>query len=403
MASASFPNKTQELLLRRLRENYILCKYCLSRQVSVDTDINFNAQDSFQLNNGNKCHICSGLMHKTDLVIQKIKNSLSGRYRFDTFLIGATIPASLYEKEDRIRARFKIRGRENIKSQLVTDLRKKFRKYTNKRIDFLYPDIIVNLQFEKESDPDISIQTRPLIILGRYIKKNRGIPQRASGHYSRYKACMQSDSSPSVNSSLLHRSAKCSLEDTSIQSIISNEILGITRGQALKFSWIGSEDKNSLVLGSGRPFFVRIRNPKTVYLNERRLDFPRYGLFVNIERLFKKLPEQPVQFIAKTRIVIKAPRQLGKEEVLKIRSLANSVIIFRSQKNIHRASAKRIYSLDVVKQDNEVCELHLVADGGLTIKQFVEGREYISPNISEAVNLKCECLIFDVLDILINK
>lgn len=342
-------------------------------------------------------------MHKTDLVIQKIKNSLSGRYRFDTFLIGATIPASLYEKEDRIRARFKIRGRENIKSQLVTDLRKKFRKYTKKRIDFLYPDIIVNLQFEKESDPDISIQTRPLIILGRYIKKNRGIPQRASGHYSRYKACMQSDSSPSVNSSLLHRSAKCSLEDTSIQSIISNEILGITRGQALKFSWIGSEDKNSLVLGSGRPFFVRIRNPKTVYLNERRLDFPRYGLFVNIERLFKKLPEQPVQFIAKTRIVIKAPRQLGKEEVLKIRSLANSVIIFRSQKNIHRASAKRIYSLDVVKQDNEVCELHLVADGGLTIKQFVEGREYISPNISEAVNLKCECLIFDVLDILINK
>ena len=403
MASASIPNKTQELLLRRLRENYILCKYCLSRQVSVDTDINFNAQDSFQLNNGNKCHICSGLMHKTDLVIQKIRNSLSGRYRFDTFLIGATIPASLYEKEDRIRARFKIRGRENIKSQLVTDLRKKFRKYTNKRIDFLYPDIIVNLQFEKESDPDINIQTRPLIILGRYIKKNRGIPQRASGHYSRYKACMQSDSSPSVNSSLLHRSAKCSLEDTSIQSIISNEILGITRGQALKFSWIGSEDKNSLVLGSGRPFFVRIRNPKTVHLNERRLDFPRYGLFVNIERLFKKLPEQPVQFIAKTRIVIKTPRQLGKEEVFKIRSLANSVIIFRSQKNIHRASAKRIYSLDVVKQDNEVCELHLVADGGLTIKQFVEGREYISPNISAAVNLKCECLIFDVLDIMINK
>jgi len=338
-------------------------------------------------------------MHKTDLVIQKIRNSLSGRYRFDTFLIGATIPASLYEKEDRIRARFKIRGRENIKSQLVTDLRKKFGKYTNKRIDFLYPDVIVNLQFEKESGPDINIQTRPLIILGRYIKKNRGIPQRASGHYS----TLQSDSSPSVNSSLLHRSARYSLEDTSIQSIISNEILGITRGQALKFSWIGSEDKNSLVLGSGRPFFVRIRNPKTVYLDERRLDFPRYGLFVNIERLFKKLPEQPVQFIAKTRIVIKAPRQLVKEEVLKIRSLANSVIVFRSQKNIHRASAKRIYSLDVVKQDNEVCELHLVADGGLTIKQFVEGREYISPNISATVNLKCECLIFDVLDILINK
>ena len=400
MASASFPNKTQELLLRRLRENYILCKYCLSRQVSVDTDINFNAQDSFQLNNGNKCHICSGLMHKTDLVIQKIRNSLSGRYRFDTFLIGATIPASLYEKEDRIRARFKIRGRENIKSQLVTDLRKKFRKYTNKRIDFLYPDIIVNLQFEKESDPDINIQTRPLIILGRYIKKNRGIPQRAGGLY---KSRTQSDTSLSVNPSPLHGSTICSIEDTSIQSLISKEILGITRAQALKFSWIGSEDKNSLVLGSGRPFFVQVRNPKTLHLNENKLDFPRYGLSVNLESLSEKLPEQPVQFIAKTRIIIQTPRQLVKEEVLKIRSLTNSVISFRNQKKLHRTSTKRIYSLDVVKQDNRICELYLVADGGLTIKQFVEGRECINPNISTVVNLRCECLLFDVLDILINK
>jgi tRNA pseudouridine synthase 10 len=369
--------------------------------MSVEDDINYDSQDSFQSNSNRvTCHICSGLMHKTDSVVQQIRNSLSDDYHFNTFLIGVTLPSSLYEKEDQIRARFKIRGRENIKSQLVRDLRKKFRKYTNKQIDFSYPDVTVNIQFTKESEVGIDIQKRSLIILGRYIKKNRGIPQRAGGIY---KPHTQSESSLSVYPSSPYGSTVCSIEDTSIQSLISKEILGITKGQALKFSWIGSEDKNSLVLGSGRPFFIQVRNPKTLHLNENKLDFPRYGLSVNLESLSKKLPEQPVQFIAKTRVIIQAPRQLVKEEVLRIRSLTNSVISFRNQKKLHKMSRKKIYSLDVVKQDNRICELYLVADGGLNIKQFVEGHECINPNVSAVVNLRCECLMFDVLDILINK
>jgi tRNA U54 and U55 pseudouridine synthase Pus10 len=45
----------------------------------------------------------------------------------------------------------------------------------------------------------------------------------------------------------------------------------------------------------------------------------------------------------------------------------------------------------------------LVAEGGLAIKQFVEGREYISPNVSTAANLQCECLFFDILDVWIKE
>jgi tRNA pseudouridine synthase 10 len=367
----------------------------------MESDIIDESQDLLQSNNyGVACNICGGLMHKTDSFVQKIKNSLCNDYCFDTFLIGATLPPYLYENEDRIRARFKIRGRENIKSQLVRDLRKKFEKYTNKQIDFSYPDVIVNLRFKKVTEPDIDIKMRPLIIFGRYIKKNRGTPQRASGIF---KAHLQCDCSSSINSISQQKSALCSIQETSIQSIISKEILGITRGQGLRFSWIGSEDKNSLVLGSGRPFFVRIQNPKTIHFNERNLDFPHYGLSVNIEGVFKKLPEQPVQFIANTRIIIKTPRQLETEEISQIRSLANSPVILRNQKKVRRISTKRIYSLDAIKKDNTIYELYLVADGGIAIKQFVEGRECMVPNVSTVINLKCECLMFDVLDVLINK
>ena len=343
-------------------------------------------------------------MHSRDSIIQQIRETLNDDYQFDTFLIGATLPANLFEKEDQIRARFKIRGRENIKSQLIRDLRKKFSEVTKKRIDILHPDLTINLQFQKNTSLEINTKMRPLIMLGRYIKKNRGIPQRSGGeHNSGNELCIQSEPYRIVSQTPRQASVIRTLEDVSIQSIISKEILRITKGEALKFSWIGSEDENSLVLGSGRPFFVQIRNPKTIHLNQKTLRFQEYGLFVNIEEFFERLPEQPVQFIAKTRIVIQASRQIGKEGGLKIKSLANSIVVFQNQKNKSRSSAKRIYSIDIVKINNKIFELDVIADGGLAIKQFVEGREYISPNISAVANLQCKCLLFDILDIRIKE
>lgn len=404
MASVSADDKAKELLLRRLEDNYVLCNYCLHRQVSINTDVDFCARLKSLSNNRNECNICSGLMHSRDSIIQRIRETLNDDYQFDTFLIGATLPANLFEKEDQIRARFKIRGRENIKSQLIRDLRKKFSEVTKKRIDILHPDLTINLQFQKNTSLEINTKMRPLIMLGRYIKKNRGIPQRSGGeHNSGNEVCIQSKPYHIVSQTPRQASVIRTLEDASIQSIISKEILRITKGEALKFSWIGSEDENSLVLGSGRPFFVQIRNPKTIHLNQKTLRFQEYGLFVNIEEFFERLPEQPVQFIAKTRIVIQASRQIGKEGGLKIKSLANSIVVFQNQKNKSRSSAKRIYSIDIVKINNKIFELDVIADGGLAIKQFVEGREYISPNISAVANLQCKCLLFDILDIRIKE
>jgi tRNA pseudouridine synthase 10 len=339
-------------------------------------------------------------MHETNSVMHKIMETLRNDYHFNTFLIGATLPSNLLEREDGIRARMKIRGRENIKSQLTRNLRKKFGEITKKEIDFLHPDLMINLRFQRSTDPDIDIKTRPLILLGRYIKKNRGMPQRSGGKHSRgYELAIQRQFFPNVNSVPRLASVLYALEDSSVQAIVSKEIVRLTMCDGLKFSWIGSEDENSLVLGSGRPFFVQIRNPKTVELHERRLTFPRYGLFVNIEQFFGKLPEQPIQFIAKTRIVIRPSGQMGEEEFSRIKYLANSRVVFRNQKKKLKSSEKRIYSLDIVKKSSKIFELIVVADGGLAIKQFVEGRECMSPNISTAANLQCECVLFDILDI----
>jgi tRNA pseudouridine synthase 10 len=372
--------------------------------MSIIADADFRARLKSISNNINECDICSGLMHKTDSIIHQVRETLNDDYQFDTFLIGVTLPPSLFEKEDQIRARFKIRGRENIKSQLIRNLRKKFREVTKKQIDILRPDLIINLQFRKDTSPEINVKMRSLIMLGRYIKKNRGIPQRSGGEHNNGNEVSIQDQRYHVLSRTHTQAPEiCTSPGESIQSIISKEILRITKGEALKFSWIGSEDENSLVLGSGRPFFIQIRNPKTIHLDQNTFSFQEYGLYVNIEKFFERLPEQPVQFIAKTRVVIQPSRQIEKEDHLKIKSLTNSIVVFPNQKNKSRSSAKRIYSIDIVKINDKVFELDVIADGGLAIKQFVEGREYISPNISAVANLQCKCLLFDILDIFIKE
>ena len=51
------------------------------------------------------------------------------------------------------------------------------------------------------------------------------------------------------------------------------------------------------------------------------------------------------------------------------------------------------------QNDSNNLTLTVVADGGLMIKQLVGGEEYMKPNISEILGSKCECVIFDIMDV----
>ena len=50
-------------------------------------------------------------------------------------------------------------------------------------------------------------------------------------------------------------------EFDSVEGIISKLFFKKFGGTTAKFTWIGGEDNSSLVLGNGRPFFVKIKNP----------------------------------------------------------------------------------------------------------------------------------------------
>ena len=76
--------------------------------------------------------------------------------------------------------------------------------------------------------------------------------------------------------------------------------------------------------------------------------------------------------------------------------LNNTIIRYRYKSKIFY---KKIYHIGFKKLDTYHLIITIECDSGLFLRQFIEGRNFIKPNISLALHNQCECLKFDILDI----
>ena len=96
----------------------------------------------------------------------------------------------------------------------------------------------------------VSLQISSLFIYGRYKKLQRGIPQtKWPCQICRGKGCK-----------------KCNytgkLYETTVEELIAQKALELTKGTDESFHGSGREDIDALMLGTGRPFVLEIKNPK---------------------------------------------------------------------------------------------------------------------------------------------
>jgi tRNA pseudouridine synthase 10 len=350
-----------------LLKQYRLCKRCIERHISTGKS-------------SRPCYICRGLMDNLGAIANSILAAVKG-FEFDTFLIGATLSTQLYEREDTMRARLKIRGRESIKHYLTRELGMRLSRLTQKQVEYGKPDITITLTVDKENNVNVAVISRPLTFAGVYIKKSRGLPQKQD----RCASCGGKGCNSCNYSGLSGYD--------SVEGIIGNDLVQITGGQTPKFTWMGSEDYSSLVLGSGRPFYVRIFNPKKRKLKNKTIKGNGIKAMLNV---INDIPVVQPRFTVKTKIHIRCENVLTKKILKKLNSLSGSKVSFENKSKI---GIKSIYSAHVRQLDSNQFTLTIVADGGLMIKQLVGGEEYMKPNISEVLGTKCKCLVFDILDV----
>ena len=380
MSNYSQITSTANLILKK----YDLCDQCLGRLFSKQLRLSSNKLLGKKLHKNStfqsKCYVCKNLFCNLDHFLKLMLDS-SSNYTFKTYGIGIMIKPSIVDRDDYLRSQYQLKGIDSVKSDITKELIKLFTKKTHKIMDPFDPEITFTVNLKDES---CQLRSKSITIFGRYVKSKRGYSQKQkSCDNCSGKGCRICD---------FHGIS----EFESIEGIISKLIFKKFGGTTAKFTWIGGEDKSSLVLGSGRPFFVKIKNPSKRKSKLSDEDFNSVSLF-NL-KLVHESPKKSLTFHSKIKIKISTKLQINSKNLKKLKDLTTYPITVYEKSG--QRYEKKIFDLTYKKNSSNVFTVIISAEGGFPIKRFVIGDD-ILPNISSVLDTTCMVQEFDFLDIIV--
>ncbi|MBI1657366.1 MAG: hypothetical protein IS632_01130 [Thaumarchaeota archaeon] len=349
-----------------------LCRSCLGRVASrrrgpprpLDPDL------------AAECFVCRGLMDGLGRLAEVALDRISG-YDYETFTVGATLKPSVLDRDDYIRSRTGAAGAASIKSALTGEVGRMMSRRTKKRVDRADPDLTVLLDTRFGS---CEVRSRPVVVYMRYTKTRRGVPQKRI-------ACGSCDG---------RGCGECGFSGSgpSIEGVLAGYLLERLGGADVRFTWVGGEDRDSLVLGRGRPVYARVRNPArsaAALPESTSLD----GVEASGMRAAAGVPARLPPFRSMVRIVV---RFGGEPDLRLIRTLAGRVLVATGP---GRPSTKEVGSVRYRRMSADSFRMDAEVEGGTPIKRLVSG-EGVEPSVSSVLGTECACARFDFLDIIGN-
>ena len=365
-------------------KKYDLCDQCLGRLFSKQLHLSSNKFLGKKLKKNytskGKCYVCKDLFSNLDYFL-KLMLDLSSNYEFQTYGVGIIIKPSIVDRDDFIRSKYKLKGINSIKTDIAKELIKLFTKKTQKTLDSFDPEITFTVNLKDES---CQLHSKSITIFGKYIKSERGYAQKQT-------SC---DNCSGTGCRVCDFHGISEFE--SIEGIISKLIFKKFGGTTTKFTWIGGEDKSSLVLGNGRPFFVKIKNPskRKSKLSDEKFD----SVSVFNLKLVDTFPKKPLNFYSRIKIQISAKLQINSKKLKKLKDLTTCPIVIYEKSG--KRYEKKIFDLKYKKNSTNLFTIIMSAEGGFPIKRFVIGDD-VSPNISSLLDNSCVAQEFDFLNIVL--
>jgi len=307
----------------------------------------------------------------------------SSKYSYSSLVIGALIKPSIIDRDDHIKSKYKLKGIDSIKTDITKELGKQFIKKTRKIIDFLNPDLTFTINFKDES---CQIRSKSILLCGRYTKSERRLPQKQ-------KSCINC-SGKGCNSCNQHGITECDSVEGKISAFLFTQFGGTTA----KFTWVGGEDQTSLVLGSGRPFYVKLQNPF-----KRNISLPKKiisdSIIIHNFKIITDPPKIPIKFNSLIELKISTEHEIMPENMKKLKNILSTPVVIYEKSG--KRTEKIISTLKYKKTSKNHFKLIIKAEGGLPIKRFVEGDD-VTPSICQIMNDCCTCMAFDFLEISLN-
>jgi len=366
-----------------------LCDNCLGRFFINSTRLSSGKRLGNKIRNlinsraVTKCYFCKNLLSNADLYVKMMQDASMG-YEFSTFTVGAILKQSIIERDDKLRSKFNLHGVDGIKTAVTRELGKKFVSKTKKRIDHLLADITFTINFKTER---CNVKTKPIFLYGIYIKYKRGLPQKGeSCQDCKGKGCIFCNNHGIVSFD-------------SIEGKISKFLYEKFETEQVKFTWIGGEDKTSLVMGNGRPFFAKLLSPKkrNVRLAKKsNLD----EIMIHALRKIDHIPNGSIRFKSKIKMLVLTKNGISSNKLKRLKQLVTVPIEITDSNN--KQHKRVIHKLKYKKNSLQSFTVEIEADGGIPIKRFVDGFNIIS-SISSILGIQCSCKKFDINQIYLSK
>ena len=374
---------------KKILKDHNICDYCLGRifatklGVSSHQRLGGKIRSALHKKNPKVCFICKNIMSKLDTQLSKMYE-MSQDYDFSTFLIGAILQPSVLDRDDQIRSKFKLKGINSIKGDINREIGKRFGRRTRTVVDYQNPDILFTLDFKKE---ECEIKPKPLFLSGRYTKNIRGIPQKQrSCERCKGKGCFECE---------FHGIS----EFDSVEGKIAKFMYEKFGALQAKLTWIGSEDEQSLVLGRGRPFFVKLTNPHKRKPRLRQ-EIPLDGIVIHDLKIIKKIPSSDIRFRSKVSMQVQTQNEIKSLHLRNLHKLEKQPIAI--YENSGKRNQRNVSDIRYKKKSSNLFSISMKADGGVPIKRFADGVE-VNPSLSSILANPCKCTVFDFYDITLTK
>ncbi|QCJ45830.1 tRNA pseudouridine(54/55) synthase Pus10 [Haloprofundus sp. MHR1] len=358
------------------------------------------------------CWVCEGLCGRFDEWAERAAATVEGSdgsegetVEFETYQVGTRAPPLVEENEALLREMAGLPGDagEPFKSEFNREVGKRFGRLTDTVVDFQRPDV----QFVLDIDSDtVETEVNSAFVYGRYRKLVRDIPQTEW-------PCRECDGSGRQGRQTCdHCGGSGYLYEDSVEGLSAPLVLDVMDGVEALFHGAGREDVDALMLGTGRPFVVEVKEPRRRDVDVERLEgdinaFADGKVEVEGLRLAEHDMVERVKGLdaSKTyRAEVEFDADVSEAALSEaVEELTGATIEqYTPQRVDHRRAnltrTRHVYDASAELVDDRHATVEIHGEGGLYIKELVSGDDgRTEPSLADLLGVSAVVTALDVL------
>ena len=246
-----------------------LCDACLGRPLgdrsfglgndergrALRTTVALEDDEPYDPADAEECWVCTGVCDSFDTWADHVARDLVD-YEFDTYQVGTRVPALLEENERLLRedAGLDAEAGEPLKREVNREVGKRVGARVEADVDFERPDVQVTLDLDADA---IDVQINSAFVYGRYRKLERDIPQTEW-------PCKKCNETGEIDGEPCPGCDGTGYRyDESVEELTAPVVREAMDGAEAIFHGAGREDVDALMLGTGRPFVIEVKEPRS--------------------------------------------------------------------------------------------------------------------------------------------